>query len=292
VTVDAVIEADGLTKRIRRSTLVSDVSFTVAAGQVMGFLGPNGAGKTTTIRMLLGLCRPTAGQARIRGEVVPGRALARVGSVVDQPGLYPWLPASRNLQLLAPELSERQRIEVLERVGLAAVGSKKARAYSQGMRQRLALAVAIGNGPDAVILDEPANGLDPAGTREFRELLRALADEGRAVLVSSHQLSEVERSCDDIVVLHRGKVVDRGSLAANEGAFDVEVGADDLPRARRLLDDRFSMTEIAGGMRVAARSGREIAQLLQQVDVYPESIRPARACLEERFLALTDDGDL
>jgi ABC-2 type transport system ATP-binding protein len=213
-----VIEACGLTKTVWRSTLVRDVSFSVGAGRVVGLLGPNGAGKTTIIRMLLGLSRVSEGVVKVSGEEVPTRALRRVGSLVDPPGLYPWMSAPANLQVLAPGVPWSARIDLLAQVGLDGVGNKLVRVFSHGMRQRLALAVAIGNGRDALVLDEPMNGVDPIGIREFRVLVRSLAHEGRAVLVSSHQLDEMQRVCDDVVILHRGHVVDR--LSTPSGAAD------------------------------------------------------------------------
>jgi ABC-2 type transport system ATP-binding protein len=206
------IVADRLTKRVWGRTLVEDVSFGVAPGRVMGLLGPNGAGKTTTIRMLLGLSRPSRGQALLSGQPVPGPALRVTGSMIDHPGLYSWMSATGNLKALAPDHPRSGHSELLGRVGLHSVGNKLVHAYSHGMKQRLALAVAIANGPDALILDEPASGLDPTGTREFRGLIRSLAAEGRAILVSSHQLAEVERLCDVVVVLDRGRVMDQFAL--------------------------------------------------------------------------------
>jgi len=216
VSDHTTIVADRLTKRVWGRTLVKDVSFCVASGQVMGFLGPNGAGKTTTIRMLLGLSRPSGGLAILSGQRVPGPALTRTGSLVDRPGLHTWASASGNLRSLAPQFARSEHPALLDRVGLRDVGTKSVRAYSQGMKQRLALAIAIANGPDALVLDEPANGLDPAGVRDFRELVRGLAAEGRAILVSSHQLAEVERLCDVVVVLDRGRVVDEFTLSPDE----------------------------------------------------------------------------
>lgn len=203
----AVIDIEALTKRYGELTAVEDVSFTARSGRVVGLLGRNGAGKTTTLRMLLGLARPTSGRATIFGHPYPElpRAAHRVGVSID--GIGPSAAGSgrADLRIWAKTLGlPRTRVDdVLEQVGLAADAHRKIRDYSQGMRQRHALATALLADPELLVLDEPANGLDPDGIRWLRELLRSLADEGRTVLVSSHLLAEVEQMADDIVILQK-----------------------------------------------------------------------------------------
>jgi ABC-2 type transport system ATP-binding protein len=288
-----VVQALGLTKRIWGTTIVQDVSFGVRAGEVVGFLGPNGAGKTTTIRMLLGLSRPTRGSANVSGSRVPSATLQRVGSMVDGPGLYPWASGGGNLRLLAPGLPAGEREEALARVGLHGVGRKRVRAYSQGMRQRLALAVAIANGPDALVLDEPMNGLDPAGMKDFRSMIRSLSDAGRAVLVSSHLLDEVQRLCDRVVILDRGQVVDAIALAGSLVTHRVSLRPQDLAAARAALTAAGLSSEVSEGgpataLAVRAGSAMDVAEPLRAAGIWPDAIEASASTLEPRFLELTD----
>ncbi len=216
---DVVLVAEGLAKRYGDREVVSDVSFRLRRGEVFGFLGPNGAGKTTTIRMLVGLVRPTRGRVLIEGFDVRRRfedALRHVGCIVETPDLYRFLTGRENLEHFARMLGDgaEGRID-----SLAALVRMEGRldepvgTYSLGMRQRIGIAQALLGDPTVLLLDEPANGLDPAGIREMRELIRHLAEErGLAVFVSSHLLSEVERTCDRVAIVHRGKTLAEGSL--------------------------------------------------------------------------------
>jgi ABC-2 type transport system ATP-binding protein len=213
-----VIRCRGLGKRYGATAAVDGLDLAVEAGQVFGFLGRNGAGKTTTMRMLLGLIRPTAGQAWLNGRQVPDPGgLADVGAMIEEPAFYPWLTGRRNLAVLAlcgPPLrtGKDQVTAVLGRVGLAGVADHKVKTYSQGMRQRLGLAAALLRDPAVLLLDEPSNGMDPAGIREFRTLLRSLADQGRTVFLSSHLLAEVAQVCDQVAVLADGRLVNQGRV--------------------------------------------------------------------------------
>jgi len=212
------IEAEALRKVIRHRAVVDDLTFEVHPGEVVGFLGPNGAGKTTTIRMLLGLVHPTAGNARLAGHPVPGPGMSEIGSLVDQPALYPWMSARDNLRVLAAARETRERDEALHMVGLGQVGRKRVSSFSRGMRQRLAVACAFLNAKSGVILDEPADGLDPAGIKELRDLIRHLADSGLGVLFSSHQLADIERSCDRLVLISNGRMLQTGTLSDFTGS--------------------------------------------------------------------------
>jgi ABC-2 type transport system ATP-binding protein len=212
------IQTEGLTKRYGARTAVADLSLRVEAGQVYGFLGPNGAGKTTTIAMLLGLVRPSAGRAAVLGHDVarePAAALARVGAMIETPALYPYLSGTDNLRVLARAggLPNARVAATLAAVGLAQRAGDKARTYSQGMRQRLAIAAALLPDPELVILDEPTNGLDPAGTVEIRDLIRDLAADGRTILLCSHMLHEVEQICRRVAVLKQGRLIAEGLVA-------------------------------------------------------------------------------
>ena len=225
-----VITCRGLTKQYRGTVAVDGLDLSVGAGQVFGFLGPNGAGKTTTLRMLLGLIRPTAGEAWLNGRRAgsPG-GLAGVGAMIEEPAFYPWLSGRQNLAVLAltgPALPAAAGSDpvgaALDRVGLTAVAGRKVKAYSQGMRQRLGLAAALLRRPSLLLLDEPANGLDPAGIREFRTLLRSLAAGGTTVFLSSHLLGEVEQTCDRAAVLHEGRLIGQGPVADLAGQAGLE----------------------------------------------------------------------
>src|SRR5947207_11069791 len=218
----AVIEVEGLRKeyphlRGGRTVAVDGLDLSVPEGGVFGFLGPNGAGKTTTIRCLLGLVHPTKGRCRLLGADV-GTSLAgvieRVGSIVETPTLYPRFTGRRNLELLGRlhGIGPKAVGEVIDRVGLADRADHLVKTYSLGMRQRLGVGAALLKDPALLILDEPANGLDPAGIREIRQLLRRLGDEGRTVFVSSHQLGEVQQTCDRVAILSRGRCVAGGPV--------------------------------------------------------------------------------
>ncbi len=227
---------------------VDHLDLRVPAGLLYGFLGPNGAGKTTTIRMLLGLIHPTAGSAEVLGQAVaPGRGTAvlrRVGALVEEPAAYRYLSGRRNLEYYAkvagPRDDARRRLarvdEVLALVDLTAAAGKRVRAYSQGMRQRLAIARALLGAPDVLVLDEPTNGLDPQGIAEIRALLRRLADDGTTVFVSSHLLAEVEAMCDRVGVLAHGRLVAEGPPSnLRPAGTRLRVTVDDPARALALL---------------------------------------------------------
>jgi ABC-2 type transport system ATP-binding protein len=294
--VPDVIRCQGLGKRYGSTVAVDSLDLTVEAGQVFGFLGRNGAGKTTTMRMLLGLIRPTAGQAWLNGRQVPDPAgLASVGAMIEEPAAYPWLTGRRNLEVLAlcgPPLraGRHQVTAALDRVGLASVADHKVKTYSQGMRQRLGLAAALLREPTLLLLDEPSNGMDPAGIKEFRTLLRSLADEGTTVFLSSHQLAEVEQTCDEIAVLDGGRLVEQGrvaGLAAARTRVRVILNAGDQPAARALLD-RWPLQAIgADGLVVGTSSGREVNEVLGRGGVWAHQVLVERPGLEETFLELT-----
>lgn len=214
-----IIETTRLTKRYGRKTLaVDDISFTVERGQVFGFLGPNGSGKTTTIGMLLDIINPTSGDIRLfdqydRSELHIARR--RIGATLETPNFYPYLSGYDNLRVVAriKEIPESRIAGALDAVGLASRQKDLFRKYSLGMKQRLAIAGAMMGDPELVILDEPANGLDPEGMREIRDIIRGLASDGRTIFVSSHLLNEVERTCTHVAIIKQGRIVHQGSIA-------------------------------------------------------------------------------
>jgi ABC-2 type transport system ATP-binding protein len=297
VDVAAVIECRGLTKRYRGTTALTGLDLTVEAGQVFGFLGPNGAGKTTTLRILLGLVTATSGQAWLNGKRVPDpTGLAQVGAMIEEPAFYPWLTGRRNLELLALSGARRPArgeavAAVLARVGLAGVAGRKVKGYSQGMRQRLGLAAALLRRPALLLLDEPANGMDPAGIREFRTLLRSLAQDGTTVFLSSHLLAEVEQVCDQVAVLHAGRLVDQGPAAALATArtrVRVEVDPADRDTALALLTRWAARPDGPGGVMVEVADGRAVNEVLGQAGIWAQQIVLKRPGLEETFLELTE----
>jgi ABC-2 type transport system ATP-binding protein len=237
-----VIEISGLTKRFADVTAVDHVSFTVDQGSVTGFLGPNGAGKTTTLRMLLGLVTPTAGRATINGRPYRGlpAPLHAVGAALESSSAYPGRTARSHLRItaLAGGAPRRRVEEVLELTGLADAAGRRVGRFSLGMKQRLGLAAALLCDPEILILDEPANGLDPEGVRWLRQLLRRLAGEGRTVLVSSHILAEVAQTVDRVVILDHGRLVTQAPLA------DLTAGGRDLEDIFLNLTANAERTEV------------------------------------------------
>jgi ABC-2 type transport system ATP-binding protein len=302
--MQSIIEVEGLRKSYRRlrgapRVALDGLELAVPDGGVFGLLGPNGSGKTTTIRCLLGLARPSAGAVRVLGRTLPDglpEVLARTGAIVEFPALFPTMTGRENLRLLGAMagLGHRRVDEVLEQVGLAARAGDQVRRYSLGMRQRLGLAAALLKDPALLVLDEPANGLDPAGIREVRELLRRLGAEGRTVVVSTHLLAEVEQTCDSVAILSRGRCVASGPVAdvLAGGADAVLVRVDD-PRAALSALERagFAAEETGGHLRVLVAAGRagEITQVLGAEGLWLTELRPEQERLEDWFLRLTAD---
>jgi ABC-2 type transport system ATP-binding protein len=300
-----VIEIEGLRKTYRRrrgtTVAVDGLDLEVPAGGVFGFLGPNGSGKTTTIRCLLGLARPTDGSLRLLGQSVPaglGDAMRRTGAIVETPALFPTMTARENLRLLGSVdgIGMRRVDETLELVGLAERSDDLVKKYSLGMRQRLALAAAVLKEPDILVLDEPANGLDPVGMREVRDLLRGLAAEGRTVFVSSHILAEIEQTCDRVAILTRGRCVTHGtvdevmSAAGHQASMLVKI--DDLDAGQQVLREAGLQTEWAeDSLRVALdpSAAGDVTRLLASAGHWVTELRPDRVSLEDVFLELTSE---
>ncbi len=297
----AVIETLDLTKRFGKVLAVDKVSFSVERGQVFGFLGPNGAGKTTTIGMLVGIVTPTAGSFRLFGASGPRGLLAaraRVGATLETPNFYPYLGGRDNLRIVAQVkgVGERRIDECLDLVGLADRGKDRFKTYSLGMKQRLALAATMLGDPQLVILDEPANGLDPQGMREVREIIGVLADRGKTIFLSSHLLWEVERTCTHVSIVRRGRIVKTGSVSEIVGEkATVLVNADDgeaLGAALEACPDVSSVRRTNEGTVVGLASG-DLAALnryLAGLGVYVSHLAPQQSSLEDAFMDLTE-GD-
>ena len=293
---DYVIETRGLTKRYGpRIVAVDSLNLNVRRGEVYGFLGPNGAGKTTTLRMLLGLIGPTSGEASVLGRS-PGdpESLARVGALVESPAFYPHLSGWRNLRVLARYAGvSKERIEpALDVVGLADRAGDKFKTYSQGMKQRLGVAAALLKDPELLILDEPTNGLDPAGMAGMRPLIRELGQGERTVLLSSHLLGEIEQICDRVGVIQNGKLVAEGTVDDLRGGTSLLVRADPMDRARQLVEDMYGAEQVrsSDGALVLATDtayAGDVAYGLVTNGVTLNELRPVERSLEETFLRLT-----
>lgn len=299
------IETNGLTRRLGGVAVVDDLSLSVPQGSVYGFLGPNGSGKTTTIRMLLGLIRPTAGSIRVLGQDMPDRTdrvLPSIGALVEGPAFYPWLSGRRNLARLdaaGPDGRRRDRAEridaALARVGLLAAADKRYGAYSLGMRQRLAIAAALSRPRQLFVLDEPANGLDPQGTREVRHLVRSLAAEGTTVFLSSHLLAEVEQVCTHVAVVSLGRVLAQGTLADIRAPnAQLRVETPDTTLAASVLERLGLPSPVVEGTFVsAALDGHlpeDCCRLLVEAGVGVRSLTTVSPSLEDIFVGLTGEG--
>ncbi len=301
------IETRGLSKDFGSVAAVDDVSLRVPRGSVYGFLGPNGSGKTTTIRMLLGLVQPTRGDHDLLGTAAP-EALHRVGALVEGPAFHAYLSGPANLRRLdaadarADPATGRARVAAaLERVGLTAAGDKKFRAYSLGMKQRLAIAAALLAPRDLLILDEPTNGLDPQGTREVRHLVADLTRDGTTVFVSSHLLSEIEQICTHLGIMSAGRLVTQGSTSQVRGVgrITVAVRTPDLGRAMGvfgacgLTGPRADGDLVTGtptdGADVVDRPENLVARLVED-GVRVRGFRVERQSLEDVYVSLTGEG--
>jgi ABC-2 type transport system ATP-binding protein len=282
---------------------IDNLDLAIPEAGVFGFLGPNGSGKTTTIRCVLGLVRPTRGRIGLLGRPVPGglhHALRGVGAVVESPALFPTLTGRENLRLLgAVDRIGNQRVEeVLGFVGLDERAGDFVRKYSLGMRQRLGLAAALLKDPELLILDEPANGLDPAGIRQVRALMRKLGDDGRTVFVSSHILSEIEHTCDRVAILSHGRCVSQGtvhdvvtSAGAGEAMLvkvdDLDAGVVALRRAGIGAERRDGHVRVA----IAPTEAERVTRTLAHAQQWVTDLRPEERSLEDLFLELTGDAD-
>ena len=292
----AAIEAVGLTKRYKSVTAVDDLSFRVREGAVTGFLGPNGAGKTTTLRMVLGLARPSEGTATIQGRryVELDEPARTVGANLEVAGAHPGRSGRNHLRALAAMagLPPSRVDEVLRLVELESAADRRAGKYSLGMRQRLGLAATLLGDPQVLVLDEPANGLDPQGIRWLRDFLRAAAAEGRTVLVSSHVLSEVEQTVDDVLVIHRGRLVESGPIASLMTATGVRVRS---PRAAELAAalerDGALVQREANLLVVQGRTTDAVGELAFAMGAPLHELAVQAASLEEVFFHLTSDED-
>jgi ABC-2 type transport system ATP-binding protein len=293
-----VIETKGLSKRYRRQVAVDDISFAVERGQIFGFLGPNGSGKTTTIGMLLGIINPTGGEIRLFGlDGYRGlhQARQRIGATLENPNFYPYLSGLDNLRIVAnvKGAGRREIDDALDLVGLTSRAKSKYQTYSLGMKQRLALAATMIGDPDLIILDEPANGLDPEGMREIREIIGALADRGKTILLSSHLLWEVERTCTHLAILNHGRIVRQAPVREiTAGKTIVEVQGGDLEVLRSIVENypAASGARVVGDTVLVELEDDDLAALNEFTaarGIYLSLLAPRQQSLEDAFIELT-----
>jgi len=293
-----VIETQDLGKRYgERVVAVDRLRLRVRHGEVYGFLGPNGAGKTTTLRMLLGLIRPTSGSALVLGAR-PGspEALAGIGALIETPAFYPFLSGRDNLRVLARHagVADTRIPSVLGEVELSRRAGDRFQTYSLGMKQRLGIAAALLKDPELLILDEPTNGMDPAGMAEMRSFIRDLGREGRTVLLSSHLMTEVEQISDRVGVISRGTLVAEGTVDELRGSESLWLRAEPLDEAARIVRGLRGIEQVAqvdGGLRVATdvAAAPDINRALVEAGIAVGELRPQRASLEKVFLELTEE---
>ena len=292
-----IVSTDRLTKRYGNRVAVDAVSMTVRRGEVYGFLGPNGAGKTTTLRMLLGLVRPTSGTASVIGKP-PGHpaANADVGALVEGPGFYPYLSGRDNLRVLARYrgLEDSEVTDVLGRVDLLSRAGDRFKSYSLGMKQRLGVAAALLGSPGLLVLDEPTNGLDPAGMADMRRLLVDLAASGQTVLLSSHMLSEVQEICDRVGVISGGRLLTEATVAELRGASVLVVRAEPLDIAlsvatRLAGDDAVELTGTSLRLTADASLTPHLVTELVRAGVSVHEATPSEKSLEDVFFELTSE---
>lgn len=302
-------EVRHLSKRYGDHTVVNDLTFSIPRNHVVGLIGPNGAGKTTAMKMLLGLVRPTGGDISLLGRTVGepqwGDALRRVGSMIEAPPIYDRLTARQNLQYqglaVSGAVDEAEVDQLLRLVDLADRADDRPRGYSLGMRQRLGIAITLVGQPELVILDEPGNGLDPAGIIEIRKLMGRLSESGTTVLVSSHQLAEVQQACDQLIVLANGRTVAQGTTSdilsgRSQHVFHITVDADEITQATQALRTAgLTETELVGTTLVLTPppeiDGKVINRTLASAQVYASSINQPVTSLEDAFLDLIEQPD-
>ena len=295
------IQIQGLAKSFKDFTAVDDLSFEVQPGRITGFLGPNGAGKTTTLRMLLGLVRPSSGQGLIGGQryVDLQAPLRVVGAALEATNFHPGRTGRDHLRVLAAThgIPDQRVDELLELVGIPAAAKKRAGGYSMGMRQRLGLAAALLGDPQVLILDEPANGLDPEGIRWLRGLLRALAADGKTILISSHLLSEVEQTVDDVVIIANGRLVRQGTMDELHGESTTLVRSADPSAMLAALEARgvaAAATEEHGTGALEAHTGdmAAVGEAAYAGGIVVHELRTLRTDLERLYFQLTEDPEM
>ena len=301
---DLVLETRGLTKRFGKTTAVDDLDLQVRRGEVLGFLGPNGSGKSTTVSMVLGLVTPTEGGVYIQGQPLaenPTLVSDHVGAIIENPAFYPYLTGRDNLRAqakLTGDVPESRIDELLKLVNMHDRADGKYNTFSLGMKQRIGIASTLLTNPALIILDEPTNGLDPAGQREIRAVIPRLAGQGHAVLLASHLLHEVEQVSDLVVIIRRGKKITQGSvdeLLRRDGYFDIQLEDADLGHAARVVRsvDGVESVSVDGSRLIVVAlddRGAAINRTLAEAGMYASQITLKRRSLEDLFLELTAES--
>ena len=300
--MSSIIDVSGLTKSFKEITAVDNLTFTVKERGVYGFLGQNGAGKSTTIRLLLSLIRPTKGEIRIFGldlSTHRGEILQRIGAIIEKPDLYKYLTAIENLNLFATmsglKLKRKQLMDKLEKVGLTERADSKIKTYSQGMKQRLGIAVALVHDPDLIILDEPMNGLDPQGIADIRQLINHLSkDQGKTIFISSHLLSEMEQVADSLLIIHKGRKIAEGNmnelLNPEQSRIEVETRSAKESELRMKQTSWANKIISVNGQKIIMQMKREeVPAFVQQMGEWKQDIFSIQKknSLEDYFLSLT-----
>ena len=297
-----VVATQALSKRYRNNLVVNQANLSVMPGDVFGLLGPNGAGKTTIIRMMLGLVRPTSGRALLFGSDIATdrkKILNKTSAIVEAPALYPHLSGWENMKVMGYTTGvtdEAKMRQALSQMGMLDRARDKFQTYSLGMKQRLCIAAALLTDPQLVILDEPTNGLDPAGIQSIRELIKTLAAQGRTVFLSSHLLNEVQQVCNRVAIIERGVIIAQGlveEMLASQNNIQLRVSREDLGRAVQVLQGlEFARNAHPAGEYIivdgGASRGSEINQALAQAGIFPSEVIPRHLSLEEFFLSVTN----
>ncbi|MGH8949049.1 MAG: ABC transporter ATP-binding protein [Acidimicrobiia bacterium] len=294
---DPAIKVEGLVKRYKSTTALAGLDCVVPSGAITGLLGPNGAGKTTLFRSLLGLTRTDAGSILVLGQEIPRglvQVTKKIGAIIEEPGLIRALTGRVNLQVAADQLGfgHSRLDDLLDFVSLQGDAGRKVDEYSKGMRQRLALAAALIGDPQLLLLDEPLDGLDPAGQMAFRARLREIADSGQTVVVSSHDLADIEALADYVVVLNHGKLVTEGPLEDMLSGGATRVVTDDTDTAMAALSTAgIDVRQDRGALVVEEDDGSRVVRVLAEAGIYPKEVSPARSTLESVFLGMTGEDE-
>lgn len=295
----SVLTVSKLTKRIKKTLIIKDVSFDIKQGEIVGFLGPNGSGKTTTLRMIVGLSKPTSGEIKICGYSIKKdfvKAMSNVGCIIEGPDLYDYMSGYRNLELLGSMSKGVTKKDIDEAVELVGMGNRihdKVAVYSMGMKQRVGLAQALIHKPKLLILDEPTNGLDPQGIHEFREIVKKLAKEkGISVLISSHLISEVQLMCDRVSIIDDGSLIRNAAIDEVLATGEVVWTVDDPKKAQAVLKNKFAIDSAIDAKKVTALASverlSEINKALFNSGIEINYVENKKRTLEDLFLTLTD----
>ncbi len=299
MNTDTVLSLKNVSKKIKGRPIINDISFEVKKGQIYGFLGPNGAGKTMTLRMIVGLIRPTSGTVEICGHNTRKdfvRAMSNVGCIIENPELYEYLSGSDNLELLRkmePDISASRIDEVVELVGLSHRIHDKVGTYSLGMKQRLGIAQALMKKPELLILDEPTNGLDPGGIKEFRSLVKSLSKEqGMTIFVSSHLLSEIQMICDEVAIILHGRIIKTSKVEALSAGQKITWNVTNVAKAIKLLADDFGVEAVKDTEETLSAFTddfriMEINSAMMSSDIGIKYVSRQQKSLEDLFMELT-----